>query len=187
MSRGGSASGSGSGSEAGLSGSEYGQLESDDNDRLSATRLVCTAASPGATTHGPAAEALLEGAECNAETECAVGPLDAAAAAETRPPGPVDWAAAGAAGAAKDGQMGNASAEVAMTAAGEAAATGAKAAAEAESVTDGAPSGQRPKPANWGDFTKARRDSWKKHSDIRQRGRGGDAKGPSPRVLTPFP
>jgi len=53
----------------------------------------------------------------------------------------VDW----------DWQMGNASAEAATTAAGRAVATGAKAAAEAESVTDGAPSGQRPKPANWGE------------------------------------
>ena len=38
--------------------------------------------------------------------------------------------------------------------AGEAASTGAKAAAEADSVTDGAPIGQRPKPANWGSMTK---------------------------------
>jgi len=57
-------------------------------------------------------------------------------------------AAAGATGAAEDGHMGNASAEAATAAAGGAAATGAKVAAEAESVTDGAPSSQRPKPAN---------------------------------------
>jgi len=41
MSSGWSASGSGSGSEADLSGSEYGPLESDDEDRLSARELVC--------------------------------------------------------------------------------------------------------------------------------------------------
>ena len=45
----------------------------------------------------------------------------AAAAAGMRPPRPVDWAAAGAAGAAEDSQMGNASVEEAMTAAGGAA------------------------------------------------------------------
>jgi len=38
---------------------------------------------------------------------------------------------------------------------GAAQATGAKAAAEAESVTAGVPSGQRPKPANWESMTKA--------------------------------
>jgi len=42
MSRGGIASRSGSGSEADLSGSEYGPLESDYEDRLSAAELVCT-------------------------------------------------------------------------------------------------------------------------------------------------
>jgi len=51
--------------------------------------------------------------------------------------------------------MGNASAETAAMATGGAAATGPKAAAKAESVTDGAPSGQRPKPANWESMTKA--------------------------------
>ena len=45
-------------------------------------------------------------------------------AAGMRPPRPVDWAAAGAAGAAEDGQMGTASAEAAMTAAGGAAEDG---------------------------------------------------------------
>jgi len=106
--------------------------------------------------HGPAVEALLEGAEYGTETEDVAGSSDAAAAARTRPPRPVDWAAARAAGAAEDGQMGNASA--AAAAAGEATATGAKVAAEAESVTDGAPSGKRPKPANWGSITKALRE-----------------------------
>ena len=41
-----------------------------------------------------------------------------------RPPRPVDWAAAREAGAAEDGQMGNASAEEAMTSAGGAAEDG---------------------------------------------------------------
>ena len=68
--------------------------------------------------------------------------------------------------------MGNASAEAATTAAGGAAATGAKAAAEAESVADGAPSSQRPKPAKWGSMTKAQRDSWKKHERDLSRGTG---------------
>jgi len=57
------------------------------------------AASPGATTHGPAAEELLEKAEYDAETEDMAGALEAAAAG-MRQPRPVDWAAAGAAGAA---------------------------------------------------------------------------------------
>jgi len=55
-----------------------------------------------------------------------------------------------------------------MTAAGEAAATGAKAAAEAESVTDGEPYGQRPKPANRGNMTATQRRNWRKR-------RGGGA------------
>ena len=59
--------------------------------------------------------------------------------------------------AAEDWRMGDASAEAATTATGGAAATGAKAAAEAKPVTDGAPSGQRPKPVNWGSMTKAQR------------------------------
>jgi len=70
--------------------------------------------------HGPAAEALLEGAEYGTETEDVAGSSDAAAAAAGMlPPRPVNWAAAEAAGAADDGQMGNASAEAAMTAAGD--------------------------------------------------------------------
>jgi len=70
--------------------------------------------------------------------------------------------------------MGNASAEAAATAAGEAAAAGAKAAAEAEAVTDGAPCGQRPKPANWGSMTKAQRESWRKHArrEVKRKGDG---------------
>ena len=43
--------------------------------------------------HGPAAEALLEGAEYCAETEDVAGSLDVAAAAEMQPPRPVDWGA----------------------------------------------------------------------------------------------
>jgi len=68
-----------------------------------------------------------------------------------RPPGPVDL----------DWQTGNASLEAVPTEADEAAATGAKAAAEADSVAVGAPGGQRSKPANWGSMTKAQRESWK--------------------------
>jgi len=47
--------------------------------------------------HGPAAEALLEGAENGDEWEEAAGSSDTAAAAGMRPPRTVDWAAAGAA------------------------------------------------------------------------------------------
>ena len=65
-------------------------------------------ASPGPTMHGPAAEALLEGAEHGAETDVVAGSSDAAAAAGMRPPRPADLAAAGAVGTAEDGQMGNA-------------------------------------------------------------------------------
>ena len=72
----------------------------------------------------PAAEVLLEGEEYGAETEDVAGSSDAAAAVGMRPPRPVDWAAAGAAGAAKDGQMGNASAEEPMMASGGAAEDG---------------------------------------------------------------
>ena len=71
--------------------------------------------------HGPAAEALLEGAECGTETEDLAGSSDVAAAAGMRPPRPVDFAAAG---AAEDWQMGNAGAEEAMMAAGGAAEDG---------------------------------------------------------------
>ena len=52
------------------------------------------APSPGATTHGPAAEALLKGAEYDAETEDAAEALEAtaaAAAAQVRPPGLSSW------------------------------------------------------------------------------------------------
>ena len=58
---------------------------------------------------------------------------------------------AGAAGAAEHWKM--CTAETAAMATGGAAAIGAKAAAEAESVTHGAPSGKRPEPAQ--------RESWK--------------------------
>jgi len=61
------------------------------------------AASPGAAMYGPAAEALLEGVEYGSETEDVAGSSDAAAAAGMRPPRTVDWATAGAAGAAGDG------------------------------------------------------------------------------------
>jgi len=92
---------------------------------------------PGAeapTTNGPAAEALLEGAEYDAETEDAAESSEAAAAARVRPPKPSNWGAMSgtqrknwehitgrftfgphgtqaAAGAAEDWQMGNAGAE----------------------------------------------------------------------------
>ena len=90
---------------------------------------VGVVASLGAAMHGPAAEALLEGAECGAETEDAAGSSDAAAfefaaAAGMQPPRPEGWVAAKAAKAAKDWQMGEASAEAAITAAGGAAEDG---------------------------------------------------------------
>ena len=47
-------------------------------------------ASPGATMHGPAAEALLEGAEYDAETGDIAGASEAAAAG-VRPPRPSNW------------------------------------------------------------------------------------------------
>jgi len=48
---------------------------------------------PGATTHVPAAEALLEGVEFDAETGDAAEASEAAAAvaARLRPPRPADW------------------------------------------------------------------------------------------------
>ena len=52
-----------------------------------------------------------------------------------------------------------------MAAAG-AAVTGAKAAAEAESVTHKAPSGKRPKPANWESMTKTQRESWRREEAL---------------------
>ena len=67
---------------------------------------------------------IVEGVEYGAETEDSAGSLDKAAAAGMRPPRPVDWAAAGAAGAAEDWQMDVAGAEAAMTAAGGAAEDG---------------------------------------------------------------
>jgi len=45
-----------------------------------------------ATTHGPAAETLLDGAEYDAETEDAAGASEAAAA-RVRPPRPSNWGA----------------------------------------------------------------------------------------------
>jgi len=95
-------------------------------------------------------------------------------------PKPVDWAAAGAAGAAKDRQMGNTSAEEAMTAASRASEDGPEAppatthgpaaemlyegaecdvdmgnAAEASATTATAAARVRPpRPANWGTMTK---------------------------------
>ena len=48
---------------------------------------------PLAPTHGPAAEALLEGAEHDAETEDLAGASEAAAAEGVRPPRPRNWEA----------------------------------------------------------------------------------------------
>ena len=49
-------------------------------------------ASPGATMHGPVAEALLEGAEYGAETEDAAESSEkAAATVRVRPPRPSNW------------------------------------------------------------------------------------------------
>jgi len=67
--------------------------------------------------------------------------------------------------------MGNTGVEAAATAAGGAATTGAKAAAEAESEADGAPSGQRPKPANRGSMTEAQRENWRKHTQALAKGK----------------
>ena len=97
-----------------------------------------------------------------------------------RPPRPVDWATAGAARAAEDWQLGNASAEAAMTGAGEAAEDGPGAplvithgpatevliegaecdvdmgnAVEASAATAAAAVGVRPpKPSNWSTMPK---------------------------------
>jgi len=58
------------------------------------TTAAEAAAPPGATTHGPAAEALLEGAEYDAETGDAAGASKAAAAAaRVRPQNPSNWGA----------------------------------------------------------------------------------------------
>jgi len=67
--------------------------------------------------------------------------------------------------------MGNAFAETATTATGGVAVIGPKALVEAESVTDGAPSGKRPKPANLGSRTKAQRESWKKNTKKMAKGK----------------
>ena len=89
----------------------------------------------------------------------------AVAAARVWPPRPVDWAAAGAAGAAEDGQMGNASAEAAMTAAGGAAEDGPGAAVEA---TAGVAAGVRPpRPANRDKMTRTQRRNLKKRGGTR--------------------
>jgi len=87
-------------------------------DLVSLSTAAGAATSTGAAMYGPAAGELLEEAEYDAETEDVAGSSDVAAAAGMGPPRPVDWAAAG---AAEDWQMGNASAEAAMTAAGGAA------------------------------------------------------------------
>ena len=68
-------------------------------------------------------------------------------------------------------------AEMATMATGGAAETGAKAAAEAESMTDGAPSGQRLKPANWESMTKAQPESWRKNAIRKVKRKGGGRTG----------
>jgi len=83
-----------------------------------------------------------------------------------RPPRPVDWAAAGAAGAAKDWQMGNASAEAAMTAAGGAADDGPGATEEAAAGT--AERVRSPRPADWGTITRVQKVNRKKHCGKRR-------------------
>ena len=95
--------------------------------------------------YGPAAEALLKGAEYGAETEDAAGSSDAAAAAGVRPPRLVDWGAGGGGGVRRgsgrcghgergEGFGGN---EVAATVAGGAVQDGPVAAAIAEHVGRG--------------------------------------------------
>ena len=54
---------------------------------------LSTAAPPRATTHGPAAEALLEGTKYDAVTEDVAGSSEAAAAAGVRPPRRSNWGA----------------------------------------------------------------------------------------------
>ena len=46
---------------------------------------------PLATTHGPAAEVLHEGAQCDVDMGNAAEASEAAAAARVRPPRPADW------------------------------------------------------------------------------------------------
>ena len=70
-------------------GSTGGGLGAGDLDGLSAA--AGAAAPPLAPTHGPAAEALQEGAECDAETEDMAGASEAAAAAGGWPPRPTNW------------------------------------------------------------------------------------------------
>jgi len=80
---------------------------------------------------------------------------DRRAAAETVVEGSKDW------------QMGNAGAEAAVAAAGGVAEDGPGATeAEAESVTDGAPNGERPKPAKWGNMTATQRRNWRKRGGV---------------------
>jgi len=103
-------------------------------------------AEAAATAAGRASEDIA-GAVADARTEEASGVTTAGAAGAAEVPG--KWATR-----ARSAEA----ATTATTATGGAVATGSKAAAEAESVTHGAPSGQRPKPANWwGSMTKAQR------------------------------
>ena len=55
------------------------------------TAVADAAAPPVAAAHGTAAEALLEGAEYDAETEDAARVVEAATAARARPPRPANW------------------------------------------------------------------------------------------------
>jgi len=65
------------------SGSESGSKNSGGNSRNSRNWVK--------KLHGPALEALLEGAEYDAETEDAAEASEAAATARVRPPKPADW------------------------------------------------------------------------------------------------
>jgi len=60
-------------------------------DLAGLSTAAAAAAPPQATTHGPTAEALLEGEKYGAETEDAAEASGAAAAARLRPPRPADW------------------------------------------------------------------------------------------------
>ena len=129
-----------------------------DLDGLSAA--AGAAASPGAAMYGPAAEALLEGAEYVAETKDVMGSSDAAAAAGVRPPRLVDLGAEDRAeyGAeAEDGHWerggGFGGDEAEATAAGGAVEDGPGAAAMAEAC------GARPpvKPSDCPTMTKRQR------------------------------
>ena len=110
------------------------------------------AALPGVTMYGPAAEALLEGAEYGAETEGVAGSSDAAAAARMRRRrrecGRQDkWI-----GWQREQREQWKTDRWAMRPRWRRRRRRAKAAtgANAESVTDGAPGGQRPKPGELG-------------------------------------